>query len=224
MTKTSLSLVLATLLFSPLCAQTVTLEDIMVTSTNKTPTSIEKTTANITVITAKEIETHGYLTVAEAIKSTAGITVSQSGGIGQQSSFFVRGADSGKVLVLLDGMRLNDPSTTNGTALLDSLITSNIAQIEIVKGASGSIWGPNASAGVINIITKENAEAGVHGYAGLTVGSYGTLGEEAQLSYKGQKLTAQVLASYLDSKSFSALAPREAEADGYTNKNLNLKL
>jgi len=224
MTKISLSLVLTTLITAPLCANPVVLEDITVTSTNKVPTSIEKTTANITVITAEELEQRGYLSVAEAIRSVSGITVSQSGGIGQQSSFFVRGADSGKVLVLLDGARLNDPSTTNGTALLDALITSNIAQIEIIKGASGSIWGPNASAGVINIITKENAEAGVHGYAGLTYGSYGTLGEEAQLAYKGEKLTAQVLASYLDSKSFSALAPREAEADDYTNKNLNFKL
>ena len=224
MTKTSHSLVLATLLYAPLCAQTVTLEDIIVTSTNKTPTSIEKTTANITVITAEEIEAHGYLTVAGAIRSTAGITVCQSGGIGQPSSFFLRGREGGSILVLLDGMRLNDPSTTDNRALLDALITSNIAQIEIIKGASGSIWGPNASAGVINIITKENNQAGVHGYAGLTVGSYGTLGEEAQLSYKGKKLTAQVLASYLDAKSFSALAPRDAEADRYTNKNLNLKL
>ena len=78
--------------------------------------------------------------MAQAITSISGISVTHSGGLGQQTSFYLRGADSGKVLVLLDGMRLNDPSTTNGTALLDSLTTANIAQIEVIKGATGSIW------------------------------------------------------------------------------------
>jgi len=177
----------------------------------------------VTVITAEDIEEKGYLNVAQAINSVAGISVTTSGGLGQQTSFFIRGADSGKVLVLLDGVRLNDPSTTNGTALLDSLTTSNIEQIEIIKGGTSSIWGSNASAGVINIITKE-AKEGVHGTLGLSYGSFETKGAEAQLSYKDEKLTAQVLASYLDTDSFSALAPRDAEDDGYTNKNLNLKL
>ncbi len=225
MNTKSLSLVTATLLCTHLYADTAAdLEDITVTSTNKIQTSVQKTTANIMVITADDMEEHGYRSVAEAIGTVAGISVSQAGGLGQPTSFFLRGADSGKILVLLDGMRLNDPSTTDSRALLDSLTTSNIAQIEIIKGASGSIWGSNASAGVINIISKENTETGVHGYAGLSYGSYATKGTDAQLSYRGEKLTAQVLASYLDTNSFSSLAHKEAEPDGYTNKNLNLKL
>jgi vitamin B12 transporter len=131
--------------------------------------------------------------------------------------------NSGSVLVLLDGMRLNDPSTTNGTALLNTLTTTNIEQIEIVKGGSSSIWGSNASAGVINIITKQPKE-GVHGALALSYGSYNTKEVDADLSYKDEKLSAQVLASYLDTDSFSALAPRDAEADGYENKNGNIKL
>jgi vitamin B12 transporter len=221
MTIKSLSLITATLLLTNTYADE-TLEPITIVSSNKTTQSIQKTTSNVSVITSEEIEEKGYQTVAQAINTVAGISVTNSGGLGQQTSFFVRGADSGKVLVLLDGMRLNDPSTTNGTALLDSLTTGNIEQIEIVKGGMSSIWGSNASAGVINIITKE-AKDGIHGSLGLSYGSYATKGAEAQLSYKDEKLTAQVLASYLDSDSFSALAPREAEDDGYTNKNLNLK-
>ena len=221
MTIKSLSLITATLLLTNTYADE-TLEPITIVSSNKTTQSIQKTTSNVSVITSEEIEEKGYQTVAQAINTVAGISVTNSGGLGQQTSFFVRGADSGKVLVLLDGMRLNDPSTTNGTALLDSLTTGNIEQIEIVKGGMSSIWGSNASAGVINIITKE-AKDGVHGSLGLSYGSYATKGAEAQLSYKDEKLTAQVLASYLDTDSFSALAPREAEDDGYTNKNLNLK-
>jgi len=222
MTIKSLSLITAALLCTSHTNADETLESIHVITTNKTDHSIQKTTANITVITAQDIEESGYQTVAQAINTVAGISVASSGGLGQQTSFFIRGADSGKVLVLLDGMRLNDPSTTNGTALLDSLTTANIAQIEIIKGGSSSIWGSNASAGVINIISKE-AEAGIHGSLTLGYGSFNTQETQAQLSYSDEKLTAQVLASYLDTDGFSALAPSNAEKDGYTNKDLNIK-
>ena len=218
----SLSLITATLLLTTNSYADETLEPITVVSTNKTAQSIQNTTSNVEVITAEEIEEKGYKTVAQAINTVAGISVANSGGLGQQTSFFVRGADSGKVLVLLDGMRLNDPSTTNGTAILDSLTTSNIQQIEIVKGGSSSIWGSNASAGVINIITKE-AKDGVHGSLALSYGSYNTRGADADLSYKDEKITAQVLASYLKTDGFSALAPRSAEEDGYENKNYTIK-
>jgi len=200
-----------------------TLKPITIVSSNKTAQSIANTTSNITVITAEDIEEHGYQTVVQAISTVAGISVTNSGGLGQVTSSFTRGLDSGKVLVLLDGMRLNDPSTTDGRAQLEFLTTSNIEQIEIIKGGTGSIWGSNASAGVINIITKE-AKNGVHGSIGLNYGSHATKGADFTLSFKDEKLTAQVLASYLDTDSFSAIAPSDAESDGYTNKNLNLKL
>lgn len=223
MTKRSISLITATLLLTTHTYAKETLEPINIISSNKTTQSIQNTTSNVTVITAEEIEEKGYQTVAQAIQTQAGIQVANSGGLGQATSFFIRGMDSGKVLVLIDGMRLNDPSTTNGTALLDSLTTANIEQIEIIKGGSGSIWGSNASAGVINIITKDSKD-GVHGSIGLGYGSYNTKAVNADLSYKDEKMTAQVLGSYLKTDGFSALAPRGAEKDEYENKNENLKL
>jgi len=224
MKLTKLSLLTATLLLSQTAfAEEITLEPIDVISTNKTEQSITDTTSNVTVITSGEIEEKGYQTVAQAINSVSGIQVANSGGLGQPTSFFMRGQDSGKVLVLLDGMRLNDPSTTNGTALLDTLTTNNIGQIEIVKGGVSSIWGSNASAGIINIITKE-PKKGTHGSVAVNYGSYHTRGIDADIGYKGEKLTAQVLAGYLKTDGFSALAPQDAEDDGYENKNANLKL
>ena len=212
-----------TLLFTTNSFAEETLEPITVVSTNKTSQSIQNTTSKVTVITAEDIEENGYQTVSQAIGTVAGISVNHAGGLGQATSFFVRGSDSGKVLVLLDGMRLNDPSTTNGTALLESLTTGNIEQIEIIKGGNNSIWGSNASAGVINIITKE-AKDGLHGSLALGYGSYKTKGIDTDLMYKDEKITAQVIASYLKTDGFSALAPRSAEDDGYENKNYNIKL
>ena len=223
MTIKTLSLITATLLLTTHINAEEDIGEITVVSANKTAQSISETTSNISVITSADIEEKGYQTVAQAIGTQAGIQVASSGGLGQPTSFFVRGRDSGSVLVLIDGMRLNDPSTTNGTALLDALTTSNIEQIEIIKGGSSSIWGSNASAGVINIITKQPKD-GVHGSLALSYGSYNTRGADADLSYKDEKFTAQVLGSILKSDGFSALAPRDAEEDGYENKNGNIKL
>ncbi len=223
MTKTTLSLLTATLLLTQNIYAEERLEDIEVISSNKTTQSIKDTTSNISVITANDIEERGYLSVDEALKSISGISVSNSGGLGQVSSIFMRGADLGKVLVLIDGMRLNDPSTTDGRAFLENLTTANISQIEIIKGGQSSIWGSNASAGVINIITKE-AQDGIHGSIGVKYGSHNTKGTDLSLSYKNDKFRASLMGSYLQTDGISALAPQDSEKDGYKNRNYNLKL
>jgi len=223
MTTKTLSLIAATLLLTTHTFADTTLEDITVVSTNKTTQTIKDTTSSIDVITAEDIEENGYQTVAQAISNTSGIILSQSGGLGQLTSVFTRGMNGGQTLVLLDGMRLNDPSTPNGAALLETFSTANISQIEILKGGSSSIWGSNASAGVINIITK-NAKNGLHASTKLGYGSHNTKNGDVQLSYKNNNFIAQVQASKLKTDGISSLAPRTAEKDGYENKNYNIKL
>ena len=198
--------------------------DLKITSSNQSSEAIQNTTADLSVLTASDMEESGDQTVAEAISRVSGISVSSNGGYGQPSSIFVRGQSAGNVLVLLDGMRLNDPSTTDGRAMIENLLTDDIAQIEIIKGGSSSIWGSGASAGVINIVTKSAAGKGFRGHIQLNGGSYKTKGASTSLSYGGEKLSAGLFASYLDSDSFSALAPRDAESDPYTNKSLKLKV
>ena len=196
--------------------------NLTITTANQTSETVRNTTADVSVVTSADIQENGDQTVAQAISRVSGITISNNGGPGQPTSIFMRGQAAGNVLILLDGMRLNDPSTTDGRANIENLLTDNIAQIEIIKGGGSSIWGSNASAGIINIITKK-PKKGVRGIASLTGGSYRSKGVNANLSYGGEKLTAQLMASYFDSDSFSALAPRDAENDAYANKTLNLK-
>ena len=222
MKTTQLSLIVAALITTQVYAED-TLQDIVVTTTNKTPQSISETTSDITVITSEDIQEHGYQTVAEAISHVPGITMTSNGGLGQPVSLFVRGEDAGKVLVLLDGMRLNDPSTPDGRATLAHLTTDNIERIEIVKGGMSSIWGGNASAGVINIITK-GAKKGLHAHTKIGYGSYDTKKASLHAAYDNGALSGVLNASKLKTDGFSALLPRDAEADGYTNTSYNLKL
>ena len=223
MTTKTLSLIAVSLLLSNTIYAEETLKDITVTTANKTVQSLQETTSNITVITAEDIQEHGYQTVAEAISHVPGITLTQNGGVGQLTSLFVRGASAGRVLVLLDGMRLNDPSTPDGRATIAHLLTDNVERIEIVKGGASSIWGGNASAGVINIITKD-ATKGLHIISKIGYGSYDTKKAHLHASYSDDAFSGVLNASALKSDSFSALLPRDAESDPYTNKSYNIKL
>ena len=226
MKKTNISLVASFLLATNLYSQTTTLETITVTSATKSEQKLKDVTANVDVITAEDIESRKFKTVAEALQTIAGIQVSQSGGIGQQTSLFLRGMGSDKTLVLIDGIRYNDPSG-NG-ANFEHLMINDIERIEVIKGAQSSIWGADASAGVINIITK-SAKDGTHGNATIEYGRYNSKTAKANISHKNENFDAKFGAMIVDTDGFSAMTPKGEKAkkyedDGYKNRNINLKL
>ena len=146
------SLLLATNLFS---AQN--LETITVTSATKSAQSIKDVTSNVEVITKEEIEERHFTSVPEALNSLSGINVISNGGLGTSASVKLRGFDTKRVLVLIDGIRVNDVTGTSG-APFEHLMINDIERIEVVKGAQSGIWGADASAGVINIITSSAKE------------------------------------------------------------------
>ncbi len=215
------SFLLATNLFS---AQE--LESITVTSATKTSQSIKDVTSNIDVITSEEIEARHFTTVVEALNTIPGVSFTSSGGIGQQTSVRIRGMKSGKTLVLIDGIRYNDP--TGEGASFEHLMIGDIERIEVIKGAQSSVWGADASAGVINIITK-NAKEGTHGSIAVEYGSFDTKKVNATISHKEKNFDAKLNVSRLDSDGFSAMAPKDKdlgdfEDDGYENTSADLKL
>ncbi|MCK4875388.1 MAG: TonB-dependent receptor, partial [Sulfurimonas sp.] len=105
-------IILSILASSILVAEEVELEKITVTSATKTSQSIEDVTSNINVITAKEIEEKHFTTVTQALNSISGISISTNGGIGKSTKVQVRGMESKRVLVLIDGVRYNNPTDT----------------------------------------------------------------------------------------------------------------
>lgn len=136
-------------------AQTIELDTIVVTA-NKTEQSIQNITSNVTVITAEEIEAKHYTSLAEALNEVTGISFTRNGGIGSVTSLLVRGSSNNRTLVLIDGIRVYDPSSTTGADFVN-INLNNVERIEIIKGAQSGVWGADAAAGVINIITRSNA-------------------------------------------------------------------
>jgi vitamin B12 transporter len=202
------------------------LEDITVTSATKTSQNINDVTSNINVITSQEIEERHYTTITEALNSLPGIDFNSNGGLGQTTNVYVRGFDSKRVLVLIDGIRYNDVSSLVG-APFEHMMISNIEQIEVIKGAQSGIWGADASAGVINIITKK-AKKGLHFGAAQEFGSFSTAQAQANISYKTDSFYVKATHSNLSTQGFSSVAPKGSnldnlEDDGYHNKSTNLQ-
>lgn len=223
------SFLLATNLFS---AQE--LESITVTSATKTSQSIKDVTSNIDVITSEEIEARHFTTVVEALNTIPGVNFASNGGMGQSASVYVRGFSTDRVLVLIDGIRYNDITSLNG-APFEHLMIGDIEQIEVIKGAQSGIWGADASAGVINIITK-GAKEGTFGDSTIEYGSFNTQKYNMNLSHKNKNFYIKGNFSKLTSNGFSVFEPKHDspdygtrgrklgfEKDGYDNLTANLK-
>ena len=225
-TTIKLSLLTTLLLTNNLIAEEK-LEDITVTSATKTTQKLSDVTSNINVITAQEIEERHYTTVTEALNSLPGVSFTANGGLGKTTSLRVRGMNTEHTLILVDGVRYQDPSNTSGASIQHLMIT-DIESIELIKGAQSGIWGADAAAGVINIITKK-AKEGVHINATQEFGKFNSSKTDLGLSYKNRDFYVKATHSRLDSDGFSSLAPKGEdidtfEDDAYKNRTSSVNI
>lgn len=139
-----------------------TLEGVVVTA-SRVPEKKIDSNADVSVVTAKEIEEKHYDDVSEAVKHVPGVTISSQGAssqVGMSSQIYINGSKN--VVVLVDGMRRN----TNGNSLCtadigDMVNMDSIDHIEVLKGSASTLYGSDAQGGVINIITKKAKNDGV---------------------------------------------------------------
>ena len=132
---------------------TTAVPDMVVTAT-RVPTPRDRIPAPVTVIDRQTIEENGYVTLADALAAVPGFRLVQGGGLGQQASGFARGANSRQVLVLLNGVPVNDPSEPNGAFNFGNELLGDIERIEVVRGPVSSLYGLAAIGGVVNLITR----------------------------------------------------------------------
>jgi vitamin B12 transporter len=226
MKKTKLSLLLAIAISAN--ASNVNLEKLTVTTPTKSLQSLQNITANVDVITADEIKERGYKTIRDALKSHAGILSNANGGVGKAASVMIRGFDSKRVLVLVDGVRYNDPTSLSG-AQFEHILLENVEQIEIVKGAQSGVWGADATAGVINIITKKAAKDGITTSIFAEYGSFNTQKFGFNSGYKQGKFDLSLNAQRLSTDGFSSKVLEgkdidDFEDDQYENNSADIKL
>ena len=182
----------------------------------------DQTGQAISVIDRSRIDELQSATVADALKAMPSLSVIQRGPVGAQASVFVRGGNSSQTLVLIDGVRVNDPSSPNGAFDFGGLVTGNTNRIEVLRGPNSIIWGSQAIGGIVNIETQRPTGA-LEFAAGAEGGSYGTVSGHANVSGASGIFRYSVGGTLYHTDGFS-MFPGGTEADGSRQAMLNGRL
>ena len=195
--------------------------DVIVTA-NRSAQPIERVGASVTVLTQTAIEARQTPAVAELLAQTPGVSFTRNGGVGTSTGVNIRGAESQHTVVLIDGVKLNDPSSTQGGFNFGNLLVGDTARIEVLRGAQSTLWGSQAIGGVVNIVTAEPTEA-LQGSLDAEAGARGTTYFRGGIGGANDRLSWRLAASRYDTDGFSAFA-KGTEDDGYTNTGLSGRL
>jgi vitamin B12 transporter len=181
--------------------------DEVVVVANRAPEPLSKVGNSVTVLDQQTIQDSQKVDVSSLLATTPGITFVRNGGPGTSTSVYVRGADSDHTIVLIDGVVLNDPSSTGGNFDFGNLLVGDISRIEILRGGQSTLYGSQAIGGVINIITAE-PEPGFNASAAAEGGSLGTALAKAAIGEKADNWSFRLGATYYATDSVPALDER----------------
>ena len=181
------------------------LDEVVLTAT-KTLQKQSTTGKVITVISKEQIEKSSGKTVSQLLNEQAGITINGAlNNAGTVQTVFTRGASSGRTLILLDGIPVSDPSMINNEFDLNLFSINDVERIEICKGAQSTLYGSDAVAGVINIITvKKDVSKPLNVKAIVSAGNKSTVRTNLQLYGKAGKLTYTTRFAKLKINGFSS--------------------
>ena len=167
----------------------------------------------VTVIDRAEIDRRQTTVVSDLLATTPGVTVTRNGTVGALTNVRIRGAESDQTLVVIDGVRVNDPSSTGGGFNFGNLLSSSVERIEVLRGPNSVPWGSQAIGGVVNIITAAPTE-GVQARANAEYGYADTMFASAGVSGKTGAVSGSLTGGYLRTDGISSAASG-TERDGY---------
>lgn len=195
-------------------------ETIVVTA-SRIPVPLSTVGSSITVIDREQIEHRESAFAIDMLRDVPGVAISQSGSIGSQTQIRMRGAEANQILVLIDGIEANDPAG-NAEFAFENLGTWDVDRIEVVRGAQSGLWGSDALAGVINVITRQpDEELSVSGFG--EGGAFNTWSAGTRIS--GAVLGARAGLSFSAVDSDGSNSSRTgSEDDGYRNRTASLSV
>jgi vitamin B12 transporter len=193
-----------------------------VISATRTETSLSELANSITIIDSAEINRRNKTTVFDLLKDEYGISFTQEGGANKLASIYIRGSNSNHTLVLVDGVEVNMPNDPGNSYDFSYLTPDNIDRIEVLRGPQSTLYGSNAMAGVINIITKKGSGAARFLISGEG-GSYGTYRGVGGLEGSIDMFNYSLTLSRFKTAGFSSASARygNTERDGSDNYNLS---
>ncbi|MEC5216914.1 vitamin B12 transporter [Actimicrobium sp. GrIS 1.19] len=181
-----------------------------------------------TVITSEMIRNSQAIDLPGLLRNEAGLQFSQSGGPGQLTSFFMRGAAPAQTLILIDGVPVRRQGFSGGAAI-EHILPEQIDHIEIVRGNVSAIYGSGAIGGVVQIFTRRGAQEPTLG-ASVEAGSRGTTKVSGDISGQSAGGTRYAMsASHFNTDAFSVASARQfpnenPDKDGYENSSVSADL
>ncbi|MGO3423106.1 MAG: TonB-dependent receptor domain-containing protein [Pseudoalteromonas distincta] len=215
--KTTLGVAISAALSFSVSGAEQSIEKITVTA-NKFEQSINDVLASVNVIDRAEIEASNVRDLPTLLSKQVGFQINSNGGFGQLTGVSLRGTGSGDTLILIDGVRTG--SAAAGQKVLNNVPLNSIERIEIIKGSRAAIYGSDALAGVINIITRESDNLSVS----ATFGSDSYQDYQVAGSVKSGDITTAFNAGFEKTDGFDVLQGVAPDEDGYENKNLGFKV
>lgn len=201
-----------------------TLDEVIVTA-NKFEQKQHETGKIVTVITREDLWKNSSQTIGQILDRQTGIIVNgNENALGTNQTIYMRGASPGNTLILVDGIPLYDPSGISSEFDINYFNTNNIERIEILKGAQSTLYGSDATAGVINFITKKSGLKKIIGYGTVSGGSYGTINAAAGLQGNINNWKYSAGYSFLQTDGFSSATDstfkNNYDNDGFSKHSL----
>lgn len=194
------------------------IEEIVVSAT-RSPQSLSKIGSSVTVIDQALIVNRQATVVSDLISLTPGVTTTRNGGVGAATSVRIRGAETDQTVVIIDGVKLNDPSSVGGGYNFGNLLAGDVARIEVLRGAQSTLWGGQAIGGVINLISAA-ATRPFEGSASVEGGSHGSFAAKAATGGALYMADWRLAAGRSVTDGISAFE-NGRERDGYKNTGLS---
>ena len=233
MKKTALATAIVSLLShaytSPVFAQNTTTEtdETMVVTANRFEQSQDSILTPVEVITKDDIQSIQAKSLDEVLRRLPGVQIATTGGYGQQTSVFIRGAESDHTLILINGVRVS--SATTGSTAVGSIPLNGIERIEYIRGPRTALYGSDAMGGVINIITSFSGneseiwvEAGSHNYQKYAASTAHEVGDKSWVKVSvNQEKTDGFSAT---NSTYPWYSPGDEDDDGYDHTDLMLEV
>jgi vitamin B12 transporter len=202
------------------------LSDTYAVTASRSAQPITDVLADVTVIDAATIARAGAQSLAELVQRQPGVEITMNGGPGSLSGVFLRGANRGQTLILVDGVRLS--SSSAGATSLEAIPLDQVDRIEILRGPSSSLYGADAIGGVIQVFTRRGTST-LTGNASVGGGTYGTWDVKAGVTGTSGPATFAVQGAAKGSTGFNAVVDPSSflynnDKDGYKNPSVSASL
>ncbi|WP_136441153.1 TonB-dependent receptor plug domain-containing protein [Pacificoceanicola onchidii] len=190
---------------------------------SQVPLTLSESSSTVTVVEKEDLDEAPTTSVADYLSTVPGVSVATNGGVGGQSTLRLRGLSGKYVPVLINGIDVTDPSSTQTSFNWGGLTLGGVNRIEVLKGTQSAVYGSEAVGGVINITTLDpEAAPGTSGSWGFELGGNATKSGQFAIAHNGERAGLAFTANHLETSGISANAAG-TEEDGFSGTQLTLE-